>query len=507
MNSVFPIKKNGVIAQQQNADLLKLFSVCYLILPVILFLIFWFKIEIVVPAIVVVIVVCVSYFRNLHLTFNPNILNFSLKKHILLPAFALFICLFSGIGGFVFQGDFLKHYAMLHDLVYLDWPVIYTQSSEITFLNYYFAYFLPPAFLAKITLPELVDNYIIIWTALGLYLSFRWFICFAGNKNIWLPVCFMLFLGGQDFLYAFLKFFLQSASLENNDSAWQIFQQEISTVCVFHNTVLRYPTNFFAISWAPQHLIGAWLVTSVLIKNYLSQSNQKYSIFILSFLPIWSVFNAVGLIPIMLACYLRNRNGIFSWQNILGGGVILILTGFFYLAHSSVSEQGWLWEFIPLKALTFKWMLFLLFEFGYIAVVIHSFIIKSEWRYLYLSSLIFMSLLPVYVLGYMNDLLMRAAVPSIFVINLLAFLYYQQNRFKYKKVIMVVILVGVLLPQVLTIASYMPEFTKFHVENGFSESRVRVQNSKILIELTDENWFNTQYFGRNDSFYYKYLAR
>ncbi|MBV35464.1 MAG: hypothetical protein CMP47_08395 [Rickettsiales bacterium] len=395
---------------------------------------------------------------------------------------------------------------MLHDLVYMDWPVVYNQTSEITFLNYYFAYFLPPAFLAKITHPEFVDNYIIVWTAIGLYLSFRWFINFAGNKNIWLSLCFLLFLGGQDFLYAFIKLGIQNISSENTDLAWQIFKQEVSTVCVFHNTVLRYPTNFFAISWAPQHLIGAWLVTSIFIENYKMKADQKYTVFIASLLPLWSVFNAIGLIPILLVSLLRNRRGLFSWQNVIGG-LVLILIGFFYLSHHTVDEQGWLWKYISVKALPIKWMLFILFEVGYIAILIHKFTIKSEWKILYLCSLLFLIFLPIYVLGYMNDLLMRAAVPSIFVINLLAYLYYNRSQFKYKRVVLFLIFIGVVIPQTLTISSYLPEFIKYHVNHGFSASRVRVKNSKNLIELTEQDWFNVQYFGKSDSFYYKYLAR
>lgn len=134
-----------------------------------------------------------------------------------------------------------------HDLVYLDWPVTYNTSEVQFHLNYYFAYFLPPAALAKILGFETVDNLMIIWSVLGLYLSFLWFIKLSNAKSIIWAICFLLFLGGQDFLYAWLK--LQANSLVGEEAiAQQVFEQEISTVCVFHNTILRYPTNFFAIS-------------------------------------------------------------------------------------------------------------------------------------------------------------------------------------------------------------------------------------------------------------------
>ena len=495
------------IKRDSEVQMLKLVSLSYLILPVILFISCWFKIIIAIPTAIIVLIVCISYWKCLIHLSHSLFFELSIQKHILLPVFTLSVCLFSGVGGFVFQGDFLKHYAMLHDLVYMDWPVVYNQDTSSTFLNYYFAYFLPPAFLAKITSPDYIDNYIIIWTSIGLYLAFRWFIYLAGNKIIWISLFFLLFLGGQDLLYAALKFCLQSIISDNNDIAWQIFQQEIFTVSVFHNTILRYPTNFFTISWAPQHLIGAWLVTACLIENYQSKSDQKFTLFLSSLLPLWSVFNAIGILPIITGCIIKNRKGLLSWQNIIGGGVIIILTGFFFISHNTVNEQGWIWKYIPINTLFLKWFLFLFFEFGYIAFVVRSFILKSSWKYLYLSCLLFLSILPAYVLGYMNDLLMRAAVPSLFVFNLLACFYYQKVQNRYKKLVLGIVLLGVILPQLITISSHLPSFTKFHLENGFSKSRIRIKDSKSLIDLTEREWFNMQYFGKKDSFYFKYLAR
>jgi hypothetical protein len=486
-------------------------TVFYLLLPNLLFLGAWFKPIIGLPVVLLAVLVWYSIVKNTERNAPkldvPPIVSPSLGQHIALAIIAMMICLFSGIGGFVFQGDFEKHYAMLHDLVYLDWPVIYqkSQGQEVSFhLNYYFAYFLPPAALAKILGAKTVDNLIIIWSAIGLYLSFLWFIKLSKSQNIIWALCFLLFLGGQDFLYAWLK--LQVHSFTGDTlNATQIFEQEIRTVCVFHNTILRYPTNFFAISWAPQHLIGGWLVSGLLLDNYQNKGTQRYMVFFVSLLPLWSVFNAIGMLPIIFAGIYQNSKKIFTWENSIGLLFFLVIF-IFFAAHEQVSDKGPIWEYIAPAQLAFKWPIFILFEFGYITLFIYYFDFFNKYRIIFYISVITLIILPVYVIGNMNDLLMRAAVPSLFALYLIAYNTFIKIKYTVKYAVIVLVFIGVLLPQIITISAHLPGIVSFHLAHGFTESRVRVSSSKSISDLTGENWFNSQYFGAYNSFYIQYLA-
>ena len=400
-------------------------TVIYLLLPNLIFFVTWFRsyLAVLLVGLALLVLVSISKFK-----WDTNLQIPSIKQHSLIALAALFICLFSGIGGFHFQGDHIKHYTMLHDLVYKDWPVVYESVHNLEgqqHLNYYFAYFLPPAALAKITHPNSVDNWIILWSFLGLYLAFLWFVLLSKTKHVFWPLCFLLFLGGQDYLYAFIK--LNINGLFGNEAiAQSIFEQEVSTVCVFHNTILRYPTNFFAISWAPQHIIGAWLATALLYYIYTKNKGQQYILFILCLVPLWSVFNVVGFLPIIAAMVYKQRNFItwLSWEN--GVGIFL---GFFvlsfFLSHHSISDSGFIWQYIEWNKLFYKWPIFLFFEFIYIALAIYYLAYEKIDRVIFFSVLLFMSLIPIYVLGNMNDLLMRAVVPSLFLLSLLAYQAFQ----------------------------------------------------------------------------------
>ncbi len=481
-------------------------TVLYLLLPNLLFFATWFRTYWAVLLFGLASLVWISIWK---FRLDTDLQIPTVKQHLLIAFAALFICWFSGIGGFHFQGDHIKHYSMLYDLVYKDWPVVYDSVHGLEgpqHLNYYFAYFLPPAALAKITHPNSVDNWIILWSFLGLYLAFLWFVVLGKTKHVFWPLCFLLFLGGQDYLYAFIKLNI-NGFLGDKAIAQSIFEQEVSTVCVFHNTILRYPTNFFAISWAPQHIIGAWLATALLYYIYTKNKGQQYVLFILCLMPLWSVFNVAGFLPIIAAMFFKHRNftSWISWENGIG-----ILLGFFvlsfFLSHHSISDSGFIWQYIEWDKLFYKWPVFLLFEFLYIALAIYYFAYSKIDRFMFYSILLFMSLIPIFVLGNMNDLLMRAVVPSLFLLSLLAYQAFQGIKSHCKYFLMILVFAGVVLPQAISIAIHFPGFLKERWQNGFASDRVRIGDMGGLNKLAEEAWFNTQYFGDNRSFYFLHLS-
>ncbi|MBX2844120.1 MAG: hypothetical protein KTR26_20300 [Flammeovirgaceae bacterium] len=488
---------------------LYLYSFLYLAFPSFIFIFGWFRIEIWLPALSIIGYSSFHFFKDIKKLSYHDTFTISPINSIKLILISIGICLFSGIGGFTFQGDAEKHYSMLYDLVNRDWPVLYTSDSPIekeVFLNYYFGYFIPPAFLSKVLNIHWIDNLILLWSIFGLYLSFCWVLKLSNSKNIGWAVLILLFLGGQDFIYATLKLGINHVFF-NKNGIWEIYKAEVNTVCVFHNTILRYPTNFYAISWAPQHLFGAWICTSLVIDQVIFRKNIRNVGFIAAFLPIWSVFNAIGLLP-FLAVFIWNAFRKFmSFQNLAGGGILVFLVGAFFIAHYPVEDQGWIWEYIPFPQAMVKIVLFLLFEFGYLALVVNRFVQKSPYQLIWQISLVTLSVLPLYVLGYFNDLLMRTAVPSIFIINLVAVCFFNQWGFKYKKLVTGIVLFMVAFPQLIAIGKHLPGTIMFHAEHGFSESRKRINDEKSLINVTDAEWFNYQYFGKADSFYMKFLAK
>jgi len=139
------------------------------------------------------------------------------KSHLLFYAIlALLLTWYVGIGNFQPQVvDYEKHHAVLRDLLLKNWPVTYTNHpfiSEPVFLDYYLAWYLSPVFLAKLTSASFVELFVLIWSSIGLFLGFCWFVRIAKLKRFWW-VLLLLFFGeilpkvyANRYAYNFSKF-------------------------------------------------------------------------------------------------------------------------------------------------------------------------------------------------------------------------------------------------------------------------------------------------------------
>ena len=100
--------------------------------------------------------------------------------------FAIFLSWFSGVGEFIYSlQDHAIRRATLSDLVSYKWPVIYDYSTQTnpdvikeigktsgkTALMYYFTYWMPAALFGKLFGRTAADVFLMLWTALGIFLT------------------------------------------------------------------------------------------------------------------------------------------------------------------------------------------------------------------------------------------------------------------------------------------------------------------------------------------------
>ena len=154
---------------------LRLLSISYLLLPNLLFAVYWFRWEV-----SCLILAGYFYFSWLeikgYISDNEKIL-FTLRDIIFIGIIALSWTLLTGTGGFFRQSsDFWGHNTKFYDLTKNDWPIYFKEVN--TYACYYFSYYLVPSFFSKI-IGFLSPALIILWTFAGFFAGLLWVYFFS----------------------------------------------------------------------------------------------------------------------------------------------------------------------------------------------------------------------------------------------------------------------------------------------------------------------------------------
>src|SRR5215472_16421091 len=104
----------------------------------------------------------------------------------------------NGVGGFGVQtSDWLKHNAVLSDLINQSWPVAYRTSAGEIALSYYVAYYLPAALVGKLYGWAAANIALFVWTVFGGVLAVLW-LAILTRAPVWLCLLGFVFFSGLD---------------------------------------------------------------------------------------------------------------------------------------------------------------------------------------------------------------------------------------------------------------------------------------------------------------------
>jgi hypothetical protein len=127
---------------------------------------------------------------------QPNWPVLRLHHIILLLLTALLLLGMSGVGGYGYQDtDWLKHNAVLKDLIERPWPVVYRLGGQDVPLVYYVAFYLPAAFLGKLGGWFLANQVLFGWSLIGLILVMLWFLILNQRAAFTVVLLFVMFSG------------------------------------------------------------------------------------------------------------------------------------------------------------------------------------------------------------------------------------------------------------------------------------------------------------------------
>jgi hypothetical protein len=410
-------------------------AVLYLVLPLWLFLAWWVE-----PAAALGLGALLAIgggltFREVRRLSNAAALSAripTIKAMIAVTVIAVCLIALSGIGGFGYQHyDWDKHNAVFSDLVHESWPVGYTYYGHPVALVYYIAYYLPAALVGKLWGWPAANLALAIWSLGGLILALVLFLLLVHRRRIWPALLVFVLFSGLDVVGSLIthspltilwpeREFPGAWSYWINHDGWSAWQ---------------YSSNVKLLFTVPNQAIAGWLITALIMLPLQTEKRSHSTLFLWGLSALWSPFITIGLAPVLWVGMLPERSWTalewrrsFTIQNLIGLlflGITalyyatklapiapLLDTGFragFYLALI----DGWISRLNYLLLL----ILFYVLEFGLFGWLIWRARVLSRPvdRRLFWAATGWLLFLPLWVFGAVNDLVMRASIPALWV--------------------------------------------------------------------------------------------
>jgi hypothetical protein len=404
--------------------LIRNLCLAYLALPLLLFVAFWLRPWLAVGAMAALLFVLK---RAFNLTASPGLpsagpvvprLRFGTTQMLLLlwcALCALVFCLLTQASATSIQHwDYVKHTALLHNLIDYPWPVIYyDDGNSATILRYTFAYYLPAAGLAKCFGAKLAELFLFGWTFLGVFLFFAFIASLARRWQFaLLAVPLVALFSGLDVLHYVAI-----------GGSWQGFQTEV--LDAWARTPLScgwlIGSTPFSFHWTAQHAIGAALGSVILVDAWHDKGFFRIVLPTGVILLLWSPFVALSFGAMAMANLSRRA----LWADLLSPKnlpllvlmPLLPLLALFVLADAHAIPRGFCLPQAD-QALTFfvQYGLFAALEFAILGGLI--FWVQKKLPLPVLTALAVLCALMLLRVGANNDLQMRASTLPLFVLAL-----------------------------------------------------------------------------------------
>jgi hypothetical protein len=491
---------------------LKILTIFYLAIPILIFLLGWLRLPIATALTIILLLAIylfIKSFRQVETVKKSDddaCVSVSKLCIALLPG--IFMVVISGAGGWGFQdADWWKHNAILKDLINGNWPVIYNNAEGSAMMVYYIAYYLPAALIGKWFGWQAANHALFLITLMGVVLSILWVIALTRTHPFVGGIMFFLF-SGMDII----------GQIITNASPWYHIE--------WWARIGQYSSNAALLFWVPQQALSGWLITSLFLCCILNQTFHRHWLFLFSLSFLWSPFIAIGLFPlfagILIINYTRSRyylDDMVSFPNFAGiiVGLVIFLYFFSRLDYyplpayvKQLAQGGFMWNFTQ-NSFWSMYILFVLLEFFILSIFVYYFRKPEkncdEIKLLVFAVFILISL-PFFKYGLHNDLVMRASIPSLFVVLVSTVKTIGTSKLKKYAyaAIVCIIAIGSVTPAMETSRHLLTGYRK-HIVISIPEKK----SIQTIFQLQDEKYryfnFIGQYLGSVDSFFGKYMKR
>lgn len=338
-----------------------------------------------------------------------------LKYLIGFGLFAIFLAYFSGVGEFIYSlQDHAIRRATLTDLVNYKWPVIYDYSTQTnpdvikeigktsgkTALMYYFTYWMPAALAGKLFGRTAADVCLMLWTAVGIFLTLLGMAKLNGRASITQPMFFMFF-GGLDVIPTLVH----SAT---GYSLWTSIEGWVPNMAYYCN--MSELANVYH-QCVPCFLITVLVMLSVNTRTFGLTGGLLFA---------YSPFGVFGILPVIVTAVFRKEmrqdvkgtvKDLLTPVNIISALILLVMYGSFYTANSeAVGKNGFTWKYYDSVGLfIICYLCFLVIEVLPVTAILYK---RYRKNVFYICAAICLTLIPLYMMTWVNDFAMRASMPS-----------------------------------------------------------------------------------------------
>ena len=431
---------------------------------------------------------------------------------------ALVLSFISGTGEYIITiQDHEYRRAILRDLVNYDWPVIYNYSTQtnpdvISFFRlasgeraftYYFIYWMPAALAGKMFGFEFANVVLLIWNALGIFLSFLTASVAIKRCTAVVPFMFVFFSG--------LDILPNAVNLIAPYKDW--FWLEGWVPC------MAYISNFRELASVFNQMIPCFLIVALLLMSHNSRSFGLTAGILFAYSP-WAVF---GILPIVVAMLFSEKiranrltktlTNTFSPVNIASALLLLVIFGSYYMSNSNaVSERAFTWEYFEsIPAFIFAYIAFIAVEVLPFVILLYKREKKSPVFWAATATLL---LIPCYQITTMNDFNMRGSMPALFMFcillsNVVAEVMDVKNTPTTKKgwLKSAAIMLTVILMMFPTLFNFFIIFGS--VVTGAPNDCENIGSFGNINDASYAKVIQEQFFaeGYEDSFFYRYFAK
>ena len=403
-----------------DLPLLHRLAIVYLMLPVVVWLVGWFEWWFGIPATVLLML---AFWQALsgswRLRLGP--------ATVALLLVALGWVMTTGAGGLLdhYNADWWVHRSKLLDLSRYPWPtylphplVPHLPDQTEPLLRYYLGYFMVPGLVALMFGPAALNWAVPLWTWIGVALILLLFTRRHRGWRIFLAAAVVICFSGMDVLRVILVEGWTWIDLRVDYQGWPGIDVGIDHLEWYYWGIkTQYSSNMTALMWAPHHFLPASLYALLLLDLCRHPRFLAVSGILLATAPFWSTFVALGLLPLLAVLFfcngirpfLRWQNLILSWP--LAGLVVLYLT-----SGSMDFTHGWSMEGRDWSVILQWSALFYLTEFLLIAGLLYLLCLGLRREPFFVVSIGTLLFLPWLHYSYWNVLVMRASLPSLFLL-------------------------------------------------------------------------------------------
>lgn len=422
----------------------------YLVLPFLIFLLGWCRMEIAIPATILIFTAVLCVTKDADYSERSDILD--AKKWIIILGILSALVILSGIGRMAYTnwGEQYARDSLFEVLANNKWPVVgevlVDGKPELRMFTYYFGFWLPSALIGKVF--GITAGYIaqFAWAVFGMLLMYYHICIWRRKTEIW-PLIIFIFFSGIDFAYYYLF------NLPVDKNLWDVTSL-MGYGSYYHSTLIMMNGIY-------NQAIPAWLATIFLWSQRKKEGSWGL---ILSSIMLPATFSFVGLLPIAIygivmklkKCYkegevLKGFLKLFTFPNLVGviviGGIsFLFLTGNISSVNKGITGgsvatteiiEDALISHLPIQMIGY--IVCIVMEVG-----IYFYLIYDKYKHNLLYKLILGILLvcPWIKIGYSNDFRWDASVPALFILVLLIINYFEKTDWNHwKKRILTAILI------------------------------------------------------------------